>query len=406
MRRLAFWLTVAIVFTLPWENVAGVPGVGSISRAVGLAAAAVWGLAVIGTGSVRRPTGSLLLALAFVAWNGLSVVWSIEPGVSVGRFVTFAQLFVMMYLLWDTMRTARDVRIVMQAYVIGVWITVMALIEHALLDGPAGYQVRFTLGNFQFDDIGVVFALGIPLAWYLATTPTRTRPGQVLRIVNVAAVPLAIAGIMFSGTRAAMVMVAPSLVYVLVSVTRLRPRDRALSLAGICLLLVALLPLVPTSTIDRILSTATDRSQGDFNGRTELWAGAWSAFKDHPLVGVGTGAYREETSGKVTHDVWLRLSAELGLVGISLFLLLLVVLVVGATRERGPLRQFSVAVLAVWMIGATVYNLEDKKLTWLVLSLVLAAPVVRERQGSPPPLPVQAALPRSLSADPLSGPRR
>src|SRR5690348_5624469 len=178
MRRLAFWLTVAIVFTLPWENVAGVPGVGSISRAVGLAAAAVWGLAVIGTGSVRRPTGSLLLALAFVAWNGLSVVWSIEPGVSVGRFVTFAQLFVMMYLLWDTMRTARDVRIVMQAYVIGVWITVMALIEHALLDGPAGYQVRFTLGSFQFDDIGVVFALGIPLAWYLATTPTRTRPGQ------------------------------------------------------------------------------------------------------------------------------------------------------------------------------------------------------------------------------------
>jgi O-antigen ligase len=121
---------------------------------------------------------------------------------------------------------------------------------------------------------------------------------------------------------------------------------------------------------------------------------------------VGTGAYREETSGKVTHDVWLRLSAELGLVGISLFLLLLVVLVVGATRERGPLRQFSVAVLAVWMIGATVYNLEDKKLTWLVLSLVLAAPVVRERLGSPPPLPVQAALPRSLSADPLSGPRR
>ena len=86
---------------------------------------------------------------------------------------------------------------------------------------------------------------------------------------------------------------------------------------------------------------------------------------------MGTGAFREETSWKVAHNVWLRFAAELGLIGLGLFLLLLLLLFVRAWRRPGTMRQFSFTVLTVWMIGATFYNAEDKKQTWLVLSLVL-----------------------------------
>jgi hypothetical protein len=395
MRRFAFWLTVGIVFTLPWENIAGVPGLGSISRAVGLAAAAAWGLAVLGTASVRRPTAPLVVALAFVVWNGFSVFWSVDVGVSIGRFFTFAQLFVMMYLLWDTVRTTHDFRIVTQAYVFGAWVSVIALVVNALKNGPVGYQVRYTVGDFQFDDIGLVFALGIPLAWYLATTPIATRGGRILQVLNVAHVPAAVVGIMFSGSRVAMVAVLPSVVYVLLTLARLRPRGRAVALMGIVGLFAVLVPLVPQSTIDRLLNTSSDRTQGDFNGRTELWSQAYLTFKQHLFTGVGTGAFREETSWKVAHNVWLRFAAELGLVGLGLFLLLLAMLFLRASRETRTLRQFSFTILSVWMIGATFYNAEDKKQTWLVLSLVLAAASLapdRPRATVPEPSPLTHPL--------------
>lgn len=392
MRRLAFWLAGVVVFTLPWENVLGVPGVGTISRAVGLAAAGVWSLAVLGSGSLRRPTAPLLIAVAFVVWNGLSVFWSIDADVSIGRFQTFAQLFILMYLLWDTVRAPRDLRIIMQAYVLGAWVTITTLVQHALLNGPDGYQVRYTVGDFQFDDIGLVFALGIPMAWYLATTPTHTRVGRLLQVVNVAHVPAAVVAIMFSGSRVAMVAVVPSFVYILITLSRIRPRARAMTLVAITGLFMTLVPLVPQSTLNRLVDTSGDRSQGDFNGRTELWSQAWLTFQENPLTGVGTGAFREEASWKVAHNVWLRFAAELGLVGIALFLLLLGLMLLRAWRAPRVLRDFAFAVLSVWVIGATFYNAEDKKQTWLILTLVLLAGSSRIWQ--------QASTPRSTRPRP------
>jgi O-antigen ligase len=386
MRRVAFWLTVGIVFTLPWENVAGVPGVGSISRAVGLAAAAAWFLAVAGSASLRRPAAPLLVAGVFVVWNGFSVFWSVDVTVSIGRFFTFAQLFVMSYLLWDTVRTRRDFRIVTQAYVFGAWVSVIALVGGAILHGPDGYQVRYTVGDFQYDEIGFIFAIGIPLALYLATTPGPHRTGRLLQVLNVAHVPAAVLGITFAGARTAMVAVIPSVAYGLLILARLSARSRALALVGIGGLFAVLMPLVPASTFDRLVSTSTDRRPADLNGRTELWSQAYLTFKQHPFTGVGTGAFREETSWKVAHDVWLRFAAELGLVGLSLFLLLLFMLFVRAWHEPAPVHQFAFTILTVWMVTATFYNVEATKQTWLLFTLVLilTSPANDREAGSAP----------------------
>jgi len=137
-------------------------------------------------------------------------------------------------------------------------------------------------------------------------------------------------------------------------------------------LLAVLVPLVPPTTQERLVDTSGDSAQG-FNGRTALWSEAWFAFQKHPFTGVGTGAFRDEATWKVAHNVWLRFAAELGLIGIGLLLLLIALLLVGASRRPGALRQFSFTILLVWMIGATFYNSEDKKQTWLVLSLVMVA---------------------------------
>jgi O-antigen ligase len=215
------------------------------------------------------------------------------------------------------------------------------------------------------------------MAWYLATTPTHSPWGRVWQVLNIVHVPAAVVGIMFSGSRVALVAVAPSLLYILLTVIWLPRRARATALAGIAGLFVALVPTVPPETMQRIISTADDPSQGDLNGRTDLWAQAYLTFQQHPFTGVGTGAFREGTTWKVAHNVWLRFAAELGLVGLGLFLLMMLLLFVGAGRSTRALGTFCYTVLTVWIIGATFYNAEDKKQTWLVLTLVLLAGTFR-----------------------------
>lgn len=380
MRRTAFWLTVGVVFTLPWENAVAFGALGAVSRAVGLFAAAAWLLSVVATRSVRWPDQAYVVAFCFVLWNGLSVVWSVNPPVSIGRFLTFVQLFLMAYLLWDTARTERDVRHVLQAYVLGAWVTVVLVVGNYLVRGAAANQVRFTLGTFQPDELGMVLALAIPAGWYLAMTAGSGPFSRTLRLLDVLVVPGALTGVMFSGSRAAMIATVPSLLYVVGSWRLLPRRTQVLAGLGVAGGLIALIPLVPADTLARLTSTAGDRTQGDFDGRTELWQQAYATFERHPLTGVGTGAFREESSWKVAHNVWLRMAAELGAVGLALLVLLFVLALVYGWQMASLARGFVLASVTSLAIGATFYNLEAKKSLWLfVLLPVLMAGVDRVR---------------------------
>ncbi len=384
MRRAAYWLTLGVIFTLPWENAVNLHGIGAISRVVGLFAGGAWALSLVATRTVRRPAPPHVVACLLVAWNWLSVYWSVEPEVSIGRSTTFLQLLLMVYILWDTARTPTDVRRVLQAYVLGACVAVVSLVGNYLLHGAAQYQNRFTIGNAQPDDVGMVLALAVAAAWYLGTTAYRGAFARQLRFLNLIAGPAAVIGVVFSASRAAAIATVPAVIFIVVSLARLPRRQRIMATGGFVAALLSLLPLVPQATIERLTSTGTDRTQGDFDGRTELWTQAYQTFREHPFTGVGTGAFREESSWKVAHNVWLRMAAELGLVGFALFALLIVMAVAYGWRQHGTERGFALATVATMVIGATFYNLEAKKATWLFLLFPVLAAYARraERSGS------------------------
>lgn len=385
MRRLAFWVSVAMVFTLPFENIIDTPPLGRISRVAGLAAAAVWLPAVLTTGRVRSPKPFHALFFAFVLWNGLSAFWSVDVPATVGRFITYAQLLLMVYILWDTIATRVDLAHVLQAYVLGSWVTVLSVFHGYLFTPPAQYQIRFGAGSFQLDDIGLILALGVPVAWYLAMNPPEGRWSRWLRLVNLLHVPAAVIAIMLTGSRAALVAVVPALVFMAMSLRELDRNRRWATIGAVVALFLLLRPLVPTETLARLESSGSQAAGGDLNGRVELWRAAFLTFEQHPFTGVGSAAFRETESNKVAHDLFFRLVAELGLVGLALVAALVLTAFVSGWRHRGMLRGLWTSVLTAWLIGATFYNLEDKKQTWVFLSLAvvnarLPAPVSRRRE--------------------------
>ena len=102
---MAFWLTIAFIFTVPWEAAIQVSNVGRVSRALGLVAAAVWAVSVVLRGRLRQPDAFVKAYFLFLVWNGLTLYWAIAPGQAFKGFLTYTQIFGMILILWDLFET-------------------------------------------------------------------------------------------------------------------------------------------------------------------------------------------------------------------------------------------------------------------------------------------------------------
>jgi hypothetical protein len=54
MQTAVYWLSLIMIFLIPWEGIVAFPGFGSASRLVGLVVAASWLLLIIIRGGIRK----------------------------------------------------------------------------------------------------------------------------------------------------------------------------------------------------------------------------------------------------------------------------------------------------------------------------------------------------------------
>src|SRR5947209_4628177 len=74
----AFGLFYMFVFAIPWENALLLPGVGTVSRLLGLLALPVAALAILERGRLRSPSLPLMLMGLFMVWGSLSYLWTVN----------------------------------------------------------------------------------------------------------------------------------------------------------------------------------------------------------------------------------------------------------------------------------------------------------------------------------------
>lgn len=403
MRRIAYWLSLALIFTIPWEGAFHLPGLGTVATVMGLIVGAFWIVTVVLTGRMRAPTDPFLfLLMVFTCWIALTAFWSADPNESMGSVLRWLQSLVFVLILWDVYRTRPRLLAGLQAYVLGAYTAVGGAIVN-YLGSRAFYENmdRYSLGDTNPDGYGFIVALGVPIACYLAAS--RELP-SIFRVVNIAYLPFAFIGIALSGTRTASIGAAVGLLYGLAALTRLRLVARvavATLLSGALLLLLPILQ--PLESFQRLGTTGTEVTEGDLNGRLSQWEQGIGAFMEHPVLGVGTNMYRSvNTLDKVAHNSYLSVLVELGLVGFALFAAILGIVVRATRRLPRWDRRFWRTVLLVWGIGATTLTWEHRKTTWLLLTFACAAAAALRatapdprRVGAPAAIP-EPVRPRSL----------
>lgn len=108
-------------------------------------------------------------------------------------------------------------------------------------------------------------------------------------------------------------------------------------------ILIAMYMSVPfiRQTVDSIVGRFAN-DDGTLSGRTELYALALRLFKQHPIIGIGWGNFREQSlhvfttnNSKTfeTHNVYLQLLCEMGIVGLLAFLTTIISMLVYTSRR-------------------------------------------------------------------------
>lgn len=387
MRSITFAVSLVLVFMIPWEGTVRLAGGTTGAAIVGAVLGLSWLILVVTTRRLRLPHRFHVVMYFFVLWNAISVLWSERVGSTAGQVVTWAQIFLFVYILWDLYRTRESVLAALQAFVLGVYVAIGGAIINLRSDRAFyTHYERFSPGtDVNPDGFGFIIALGIPMAWYLAVHP---RPnGSVLwRFVNYGYIPTAFLGLALAGTRTALIASIPGMAFGLFSLTRLTLRIRISAFLVLLAAIGVMLPFVqPLRSFQRFGTTYTEITEGDLNNRIPNWEEGLESFVQHPVLGVGSGTYRlVNTRGKVAHNSFLSVLAEVGLVGLVLFGGVLAIAVSQAKRHSKFDARFWLSLLVVWAIGASTLSFQDRKSTWLIVSLaVISANVFAQHRVIP-----------------------
>lgn len=374
--RLAFVALLAFVASIPPEDAVTIPGVGSVSRALG---GVTFALAVMA--SVRhdalhlRPLPPWLLLMGvYVAWNAATFFWSAEPSETLREIVTLGQLLLMAWLIWQLAPSRARLDGLHQAFVVGCVVMIVTVLATRLPAGDAGFR---ELGAFNANGFAILSALAIPMAWRLALHSGGSR----WRWLNFGYPLLAVTAVVVAASRGGLLVTLVALSVIPLTLPSVGWARRIAAMVVVATGAYALFVWMPAVFPDiqrhyaRLATTGDELQGGTLTGRVPIWMAGLDVFVEAPVVGVGAGTFDRVVGPalgayKSSHNAYLAVATGAGLIGLTLFLGVLMASVWNALssgpRERVPL----LVLLAALLLAMAPANLQKDKFVWFVVASV------------------------------------
>lgn len=381
LRQLAFASLWLLAFAIPWEDAVTISGFGTSARLIGVVAIGLGLFAIMERGSVRRPAPGHYMLILFVISAAVSYMWSLFPEGTWNQTLTYLQLLIMVWLIWELCPEAQHQLRLMQAYVLGTNISALDTIYEFFSHVQADYQ-RYAGARLNANDLGLMMALSIPFSYYLLM---RSK-GPMVWVYRLQLV-LAGTTVLLTASRGATLASLAALAIVPLTSSWLTAKQKAAVLLTGSLLVAAALAFVPSTSWERLSTMPKALDHGTMSGRTVIWGAGWEIFREHPVLGIGSNAFRVVVSRVLAepirlddvdspappaHNTFLSVLVEQGILGFAIFCAMLGVLV-NSLKTLPPIpRKLWIICLIVWTVGVSSLTWEMRKPTWFFFGLLIA----------------------------------
>ena len=417
--RIARVTLVAVIFVIPslqlsLEQFSLPEFLGSVNREAGLILVFTWLIAVSWRRSMRIPHPLHCLALLFFIWNLVSLTWVSDGNLALDRIIRYVEVIAFSYIIWDLMRTSLHLFAGLQALVAGGLVSAAAILLDYATGTLSHYSAagRGTSYGFDPNDIACLLAMIVPAAFYLVGIVRRI--SRVLWLLNSLFVIVAPTAIFLTGSRTGMICGILAVAGGMIFIWKKDLTLKLILLVGVVAGTMLLHGLDLTIPLQRFEGITQSAEKDELSGRLILWEAGWRSFQTHPLLGVGVGQFAVSTPirvGKkndVAHNSYLSVLAELGLVGFSCFVTILLVVATAALKGVKQYSAVGVLSLLVWSLGAFTLTWEHVPQTWLLFGMIIAASNIPHetgilRKGGPAQVfgtsPFEVALPLVADED-------
>ncbi len=372
MQKLAYYALLAYVFSIPWENVITIPGVGTLSRYIGILAVGISLIAILLSGSFKMHRVHVW-GLLFVLFSAISFWWTVDTEETLIRVPQYGLLFAFFWALFSIIETPLQVRQILIAYVLGAYIACSATIQNFLSGTTVVYQ-RYAAANFDPGDLSFVLALAIPMSWYLALTKENSRLVWVYRLYPL----VAIAVILLTAARAGLLGVAVGLGFMAITLPRASGQVKVMATAAVLLALWVIPAFIPQESIDRLATLGDEISSGSLNDRTNIWTAGLDVFSQHLLIGTGAGTFGADMEDHpwfrrwtAPHNLFVGISAEMGIVGLFILFMILSGVFLCILQMPPLERLLWLTEFAVLGLAFMAQNWEFRKQLWFIWGMIL-----------------------------------
>lgn len=350
------------------------------------------------SGSMRLTWRSALLLL-FLTLTFVSTYASLHSDYSWPHWQAFAKTIIVSFLLTVIIKTESDLRLIL-------FVIALSLGYEAGKQGWA--QLIFNPGDQNINSIpflgdnnlvAVGMAMLIPLVTALANT-SRVWQKRALQFLNIGIIYRAVSTYSRGGFLALAAVAG-------LSFWRSERKARALVTAAIVAVLV--LPTLPPRFWDRMatITAAADEDERDDSqsGRLYFWEVAITMANDRPWLGLGHSVYEpayddyDTTEGRygtrrAVHSAWFGVLAEIGYLGLALFVIIAVSSLRACSRVRrmaqrgetsAALEHYATGLqsaLVAFMVGGSFVSFHYSEMLWHFFALTIALEQVGETEAA------------------------
>jgi O-antigen ligase len=365
----------SVVNTDDWLRLGGAP-ILTVSKIAGLVFFGVFFVWALRRRGWLRADRTFAMLGALLALSVASAVAARVPSAGFAASVRYASFIAMYVALAELLREPRLRLTAVWSLVLASGVAALSGI-YELLSGHA-LVARTPYGDAN--DVAFILAAVLPLGCWLYPRAARWKPVVALLVAAMGA------SIVLSLSRGALAgLAAAALAYVAADRSRLR---RVLYLVAAALVVTVVLAALNPRQVGASLAGKESVAWANVTNRAKAWRVAALLAVRHPLVGVGPGNFRFYYAEHwdepgvyhltVTHDAYLDVASEVGLIGAALFIVFLglsFVRLVALSRRRDDEGALATAVftsLVASAVASLVLSTEFMGPLWVLPSFATA----------------------------------